>query len=448
MSKVKKLRWLFAIFGLLLVFSLIDYIYHRDRIYAGVFVDGLDIGGKKTSEAAELLGQKLQREQLPQREISLIFKENEWTVNFSKLGIVPDIEATIAEAHAVGREDYHFFSYLQRLSLKGRTANLMPNFIVDYQLFSSALAEAAKAIRQEPQDALFSLSEDRKKVEIIPDRVGRELDLTETLKRLEEGLENYTEMKTLYLAEMPAIAAITTAYLESLNVREPIATFSTTFTAEDINRNHNIRLAAKAIDKTLVFSGGRFSFNEVVGKATAQRGYREAPVIVGGELVEGIGGGICQVSSTLYNTILLANLSILERRNHGLAVAYLPPGRDATISYGWIDLQFLNDRNHAVWLRTFIDDNKLTVTFYGKKIPGHEVLILTTDLASIDAEEEIIMTAELPKGVREQLRKGQPGYQVTVWRIEKINGEEISREMLSQDSYRSVPYKYRVGTAQ
>ncbi|MBT9139798.1 MAG: Vancomycin B-type resistance protein VanW [Dehalococcoidia bacterium] len=285
-------------------------------------------------------------------------------------------------------------------------------------------------------------------MEIIPDKIGRELDLAATLAALSQGLENYSELESLSLAEMPLIAAITAAYLESLNVREPIAMFSTNFTAENLNRNHNIKLAAKAIDKTLVLSDGQFSFNEVVGKATAQRGYREALVIVGGELVEGIGGGICQVSSTLYNAILLADLSILERRNHALAVTYLPPGRDATISYGWIDLKFLNERNHAVWLRTFIDGNKLTVTFYGKTIPGHEVSILTTDLASIDAEEEIIMTPDLPKGVQEQLKKGQPGYHVTVWRVTKLNGEEISREMLSQDSYRSVPYKYRVGTAQ
>lgn len=448
MSREKRLRWLFAVFGILLLFSMLDYFYHRDRIYAGVFVDGLNVGGKKSDEAAELLREKFRREQLAHREISLIFQENEWSASFFELGIAPDIEATITEAHAVGREEYHFLSYLQRISLRGKAVNLMPNFTVDSGLFPLALAEAAEVIRQEPQDATFSLTADRKMVEIIPDKIGRELDLPATLAALEQALENYSEIKSLYLAETPVIAAITAAYLESLNVREPIATFSTTFTAEDANRNHNILLAAKAIDRKLVFSGGQFSFNEVVGKATSQRGYREAPVIVGGELVEGIGGGICQVSSTLYNTILLADLSILERRNHGLAVAYLPPGRDATISYGWIDLRFLNDRNHAVWLRTFVDGNKLTVTFYGKVIPGHEVLILTTDLVSIEAQEEIIMTAELPKGVREQLRRGQSGYRVTVWRVKKMNGKEISREMLSQDSYRSVPYKYRVGTAQ
>lgn len=448
MSKEKRLHWLFAVLSLLLLFLVADYFYHQDRIYAGIFVDGLDVGGKRTEEAAELLREKFRQERLADREISLIFQGNKWSGSFFELGIAPDIESTIAEAHAVGREEYHFFSCLQRFYLRNRTINLKPNFIVDSALFRQALAVAAKVIWQEPQDAIFALADDRKRVEIIPDKNGRELDFATTLAVLEQGLENYSEKKRLYLAEKPVTATITAAYLESLNVREPIATFSTTFAADDINRNHNIQLAAKAIDKTLVFSGDQFSFNKVVGKATAQRGYREAPVIVGGELVEGIGGGICQVSSTLYNTILLADLSIVERRNHGLAVSYLPPGRDATISYGWIDLKFLNDRNHAVWLRTFIDGNKLTVTFYGKVIPGHEVTILTTDLTSITAAEEIIMTADLPKGVRERLKKGQPGYHVTVWRVTKMNGEVISREMLSQDSYRSVPSKYRVGTAE
>lgn len=448
MDKEKRLRWLFVVFGMLLLFSVVDYFYHRDRIYAGVMVDGIAVGGKRTGEASELLRQKFRQEQLPYREIRLLFAGNQWSVSFSELGITPDIEASIAEAHAVGRNEYHFLSLLQRFSLKGKTVNLQPNFTVDLALFRSALAVAADIIWQKPQDAFFALADDRQLVEIIPDNAGRELDLLATLALLEQGLENYPALESLHLAEKQVTAAVTAAYLESLNVREPIATFSTTFAGEDANRNHNIQLAAAALDKRLVLSGSQFSFNEIVGKATTQRGYKEAPVIVGGELVEGIGGGICQVSSTLYNTILLADLSIVERRNHGLAVGYLPPGRDAAISYGWIDLKFLNDRNHAVWLRTFIDGNQLTVTFYGKVIPGHEVMILTTELASIKAAEEIIMTAELPRGVREQIKNGQPGYRVTVWRVIRMNGEEVSREMLSQDSYRPVPSKYRVGTAE
>jgi vancomycin resistance protein YoaR len=190
-------------------------------------------------------------------------------------------------------------------------------------------------------------------------------------------------------------AQLTAAHLDALRIREMIA-ISTTVISDSIpNRVHNIRLAAAALDGALVEPDQEFSFNQTVGKTGAEQGYKPAPVIVNRRLVEGIGGGVCQVSSTLYNAILLADLALVERANHSLTVGYLPPGLDATVSDGWLDLRFLNNRNHAVWIRTFIEGGNLTVSIYGDPIPGHEVKVIVTDREVIRQDVKYIETEEL-----------------------------------------------------
>ena len=255
-------------------------------------------------------------------------------------------------------------------------------------------------------NASFKLSADRKSVTIEPDKPGRTVDVSATYQSLVEVLQTTLRSPKVNLSVQAVEAEVTAADLESLQVTEEVASFSTTISGS-ANRLHNIRKAAAAIDQLLVLPGTVFSFNETVGATTAATGYRAAPIIQNGKIVDGIGGGICQVSSTLYNAVLLADLELVERRNHGVRVNYLPPGLDATVAYGSIDLKFRNNRSHALWLRTFIDGNKLTTTIYGTKIPGQEVKVYTTNVEIIPAGDKITKTAELPKGKRELVTIGQ-----------------------------------------
>lgn len=146
----------------------------------------------------------------------------------------------------------------------------------------------------------------------------------------------------------------------------PIAQYTTYFDAAHLNRTENLRLAAKALDGKLLAPGERFSFNESVGERTVQAGYKEAMVIVGDAFVPGLGGGVCQVSSTLYNAVTLANLQIIERHPHSLPVDYVPPGHDATVSYPILDLKFRNNRKVPILIRSIVAENTLTFQLYEK----------------------------------------------------------------------------------
>jgi len=154
----------------------------------------------------------------------------------------------------------------------------------------------------------------------------------------------------------------------NLTVQEPIpiAQYSTNFDSTLVNRTENIRIAAKALDGKLLAPGEQFSFNESVGERTNEAGYKEALIIVGNTFTPGLGGGVCQVSSTLYNAVLLAHLEIIERHRHTLSISYVPPGQDATVSFPMLDLKFRNSTDAHLLIRSFIEGNTLTFQLYEK----------------------------------------------------------------------------------
>ncbi|MBY7143819.1 VanW family protein [Virgibacillus sp. NKC19-3] len=145
---------------------------------------------------------------------------------------------------------------------------------------------------------------------------------------------------------------------------QEIGSYVTTFKEGNAERSHNIELAAEAINNVVVFSGKTFSFNEVVGERTEERGYMRAPVIVKGELAEDVGGGICQVSSTLYNAVDLEGIEIVERYEHSRSVPYVPPGRDATVSWWGPDFAFKNTYNQPILLRAKAENGNMVVRVY------------------------------------------------------------------------------------
>jgi vancomycin resistance protein YoaR len=434
--------------AILILISLLfaDYLYHRQRIYSGVSIGGITVGGMTVDEACLHLNSKLMQEGFTDKPLFFSLDESNWTFSLAELGVNTSLQCCL-DAYHTGRGRYHLFSYPARIGLVFKNINIPLSFSVDEDRFSSSLSGIQEEVRLEALEARLGLTDDKQKVVIVPEKYGRELDLDTTRQRLTEALTSYPTLPEVELAVMNVQAKVTAAYLETLRVREEIATSTTVFSHAIPNRVHNIRLAAASLDGALVEPDQEFSFNQTVGVTGAEQGYKPAPVIVNRRLVEGIGGGVCQVSSTLYNAILLADLALVERANHSLTVGYLPPGLDATVSDGWLDLRFLNNRNHAVWIRTFIEGSSLIVRLYGDPIPGHEVKIIVTDREVINQDVKYIETEELPEGVTEKNKNGQPGYRVTVWRITYIDGEEIRREKISRDVYTPVPDEYRIGVS-
>ncbi|MBT9173604.1 MAG: Vancomycin B-type resistance protein VanW [Syntrophomonadaceae bacterium] len=430
----------------LLLLVVADYFFYRDRIYPGVYLYGINVGGLAKIQAGQLVQKKVDREELLRTTVLFQYNEKAWSYTCGELGMAVDWADTLARAFAAGRNRPVMLNYPERVSLLLKPVKLPLSFVVDRTQFSQALAPAAQLIEREPQEARFVLAEDGVAVKIAPEIPGRSLLMEETRQLLENSFEAYGAPGTLPLLVREIKTARTALDLRKLRVHAEVASFSTEFALSLPGRVHNIRLAASALDEFVLKPGDEFSFNAVVGEAGAAQGYLPAPVIVAGEIVEGFGGGVCQVSSTLYNAMLLAGLQLVERTAHSLAIGYLPPGRDAAVVYGWQDLKFFNNQNHGIWIRTFADGNSLTVRLFGEPTPGKQIKVLTTDLEVIPRSTQYTETDSLAAGTRVNVKKGQDGYRVAVWRITYLNGMELGRELLSRDFYRPVPAEVQIGT--
>lgn len=441
--------WLKKTTAALLVMALLvtlDYACQRNRVHFGVSLLGVSLGGLEKDEAGRKIAELWEKTWRESEEICFSFNNESWSIRGEELGVSLALEETLAAVYSIGREKNFILSYPQRMALLISPVQAVPQFTVDKDKFAGALEPIAAKLRKDPVDARFALDEGKKYVRVIPESDGVEVDLEATLKSLYSYLEKLPNGGSVEVCTLEVPAKVRAKDLEKLGVEEEVASASTLISASSPNRKHNIALAASLIDGYLLLPGEVFSFNGVVGETTAEKGYKTAPVIVNRQLVDGVGGGICQVSSTLYNAALLAGLEIKERANHSLPVGYLPPGLDATVAFGWLDLKFVNNTNHGIWIRSFLENDVLTVSLYGSPVPGREIRVFTTDLVTIAPKTRIIETTDLPPGEKELVNKGQPGYRVNVWRAFYQDGEEIKKEKLSNDYYHPVEAEYRVGT--
>jgi len=204
---------------------------------------------------------------------------------------------------------------------------------------------------------------------IRPERPGRRLDRTSFEERFYAYFYGDGEA-VIEPPVRPVPAKVDGELLAGLH-EKVIGRYVTYYNPRNRNRSHNIELAARTLDSTVVFPGETFSFNRTIGRRTVERGYREAPVIVRGELSEGVGGGICQVSSTLFNAVDNAGLQIVERYTHSRHVAYVPPGRDATVSWYGPDFVFRNTLNQPVLIRSFAANGTMRVVLYSTESVRH-----------------------------------------------------------------------------
>ena len=198
-----------------------------------------------------------------------------------------------------------------------------------------------------------------------------------------------------------------------------LATYRTKY-VNNPNRTTNLRIAASKMDGTVIVPGGTFSFNSVVGPRTASRGYKAAAIYSEGTVVDDVGGGICQVVTTLYNSAIQANMDITERRNHSFMPTYVGPGYDATVVYGSQDFKFKNTRDYPIKILASVEDGYCTVSIYGLR---------TDNEYDVSIETDIIKT--MPK----KTKTGSTGYVVDSYRVVKQNGELISKEKISRDTY-------------
>lgn len=299
--------------------------------------------------------------------------------------------------------------------------------VIGVEKAKAKLEKLTGGVTREPQDAKFSISGN--KVIIIPSREGVGVNIDKAVEDMNKvaGKKQAYE-RDLLLTSHTTAPKMTTEKAQSMGIKEKITSYTTTYGALARARVSNIHLLTKSLDGMILAPGETFSFNKAMGPRTAGKGYKEAPVILNGKLVPGLGGGVCQVATTMFNSVFFAGLPVLERRNHSFYISKYPTGRDASVSYPYPDLKFKNDTGAHILIKGYLSSNSVTVSLYGTD-PGRKVNYSTSGFSGITAFPiERVADPNLEQGVENIVDVGETGKQVTVYRTVSKNGKVLFKD--------------------
>lgn len=495
--KIHPRAYIFIGIGLLLLILLVFTfrINAYDKIYPGVSVRGINIGGLSKEAAQEKISKEYAGA-LSEKTFALRLEDREKTFSAEDIGAWADAAKTAENAYNFGR-DKGFFKKINAYFEKKKA--IEPVCGADSEKIISMIDEISDGLETPVKEESFSLSgttliiengksgravnrekaekETEKNVFLlsekpitlkIEDAEPKEVDAEEFYQKivsaeknayyerengeivvrdgfpkidvskekikeaLKSGKDKYEIQVTI---TQPKVSA---AELKALLFRDNMGSWTSKFSASNRGRTANVKLAASRINGVTLLPGEVFSYDKTIGSRTAANGYHVAGVYVGNKVEEGIGGGICQTSSTLYSAVLYSNLEIVSRTSHSLPVSYMPPGQDATIAEGSIDFKFKNNTDYPVKIVCQTGSSSVTCSIYGVKTPGQTVELVNTKTA--DYQPKITRTVDdsIPVGFKKIKQKGAPGFAYSSRRIVKINGVEQKSENLTRSSYKAL----------
>ena len=494
----------------LIVFSVIFSLLNvtNDKILNKVSVMGIDIGGMSREEAKETIEEIVENKL--SEELTLKKDDYETTINAAQINAQYDVETAINKAYDIGKNgnivtnNYSIlfnmlfgneiecnFSYDQELlnkkiedvssklpgavvqssyyiededlvivkgtkglsikedELKNNILSQMQNIIQKYSIVEIPtkevepeaidLAKIREEIHKEPQDAYVSKN---------PTTVHAHVNGVDFAISIEEAQEILAEDKEEYI--IPLKITVPEKTIEDLGEEafpDELSSYSTRYDPSNLNRSNNIEISAEKIDGTIIMPGETFSYNQTVGERTIAEGYKAAGAYAGGRVVQDVGGGICQTSSTLYNAALLANLEIVDRSNHQFLTSYVSAGRDATVSWGSIDFKFKNSREYPIKIEARAKNGVCEMSIYGiKEEKEYKVEIESNVLSYIPYTTKYENDSSLAEGKEVVEQSGYNGCTSEAYRVLKLNGEVVSRTLLSKDTYDPMTRIIRRGT--
>ena len=487
--------------GILFVFIiLVVFTIGYGKIYNGVKINGVEVGGLSQIEATNILNEHYKN--LSNIDVSLYSEEGDISFKAQDVNAVFDSDKAAEVAFNMGRDGNFFEKVFYGLKYRFSNQEIKYDVSVDAKKFDKQVDLVARELGNEVVQPSFVRQGDRLivntgttgvkvehavvrqnvidelnylrgvNIEIKTNKVAPEkVDIDKIQNAIKKNVQNaeyisdtgvlvdqIIGIEIADLEEAKKIAESVTeegmqfsiplkitlpettidSVLEEL-FEDTLSTYTTYFNVNEKERTENVKLAAESINNVILMPGQEFSYNNVVGERSTERGYKIAKVYQAGQVVDGLGGGICQVSSTLYNAVVKADLEVLERKNHSLPVSYVKLGRDATVVYGVLDFRFRNNQQYPVRIETSISGGSLKIDICGIKT-NHErtVDIETETVAILPFAEKSIEDASLPMGTSNIIQTGKKGYKVKSYRVTKENGVEVERKLISTDTYSPI----------
>ena len=455
MNTKKRFKWL-IITGVVILIGLslgtIGYMYTQvtafENVFAeNVYIEDLAVGGLTKEEAKAKLEQTIS-DQISKQILVFTNEERSLEVPFTDLGITYNINETLDKAFNVGRDENFFTKYdIAKNGLETKQVFELSRSI-DESKIDDALKTCADKFYVEPINATL----ERKNKQFITTKEvnGVALDISATKEKALAILNEITDSdahKIEVEAVMEEVIPEWTAH-SLQDVQTLVSSFSTSYNNASANRNENLKVASKKITRMLL-PDEVFYLSNQLEPFTAKEGYKNAGTIVNGKIEDSLGGGICQVASTLYNAVLLTDLEVVARQNHSLTVSYVPLGRDATYNTGTIDFKFKNNSNYPIFIESYCENNQVIVNIYGHKSLKSEYDIkfeskITEvipapatkyeDDATLDEGKEVVETTAID------------GKRVNLYKLYYKNGVLEKRVLVNSSYYRARAAVIKRGT--
>lgn len=418
-----------------------------NTIEKGVYIGDIDVSGMTTLEAEDAVNNYIDS----LRAKNIVFNalnNNTVTVTADELGISWANSSVVDEAGELGKAGNIVQRYKALKDLEHQNEVFPIELAFDDAAIRQIIDEQCLQYNVEAVDGTL----ERVDGEFVyqPGQTGVEINVAESVETISSYLTGEWDKEDTTIDLVADTVQPRGTEEELAKVKDVLGTFTTSYSTSGANRSGNVKNGASKVNGTLLYPGDAFSMYETVSPFTEENGYYLAGSYLNGLVVESLGGGICQVSTTLYNAVLLAELEVTERSNHSMIVSYVDPSADAAISGTTKDFKFVNNQDYPIYIEgSTSSDKHITFTIYGcetrpagRKVSYESKVISRTDPTG----EKVVADGSLPAG-SVSVQSAHTGYVAELWKVVTVDGVEESRTQVNKSTYAAVPRTASVGTA-
>lgn len=416
----------------------------KNKVCDGIFIGRTEVSGLTRKEAMKRVEE--QEARYGQKNITFEAEGQQANATLKELGFeIRNEEKLIEEAMKYGKEGGVIHRYLKVRKLNKEKKVLQPKYAVQKEAASGILNERVSGLLTGATDAVITRSDEE--FLITDEKDGVELDMEATLQKLSKFLNKEWEGESGTISVVEKVQKPRVTKKQLSEVQDLLGSFST-YCGSGTDRVKNIQVGTGRLNGKVLMPGEELSAGAAMRPFTAETGYVEAGAYENGEIVKDIAGGICQVSTTLYNAAIYAELEVTSRQPHSMVVNYVKPSRDAAIAGDYKDLKFKNNTEYPIYIEGYVAGGIIHFNIYGKETrpEGRKVEFVSETLSKEEIVKKYVEDPELELGQIVKPSGGHTGGDARLWKVVYENGKEVSREVFNKSTYKPSVHKIRVGT--
>lgn len=448
---MKKLAIIFPVTFFVMVIGMLSGMYFQvnaksndKQISEGIYIESVYIGGMTEEEANIALEAYI--EEVNAKSFTFTAGDKQIVVAASELGVDVTNKDVVKEAMSVGKTGSLLKRYKDLTDLEHGDLVLKLDFSIDKELVTTLLNDNISNI--DTKAVNNGLTREEGEFVYVPGTTGVAVNVGPSVALIEEYVADEWNGEDAVMELSAQITEPKGSEEELAQIKDLLGSCNTNFRTSVAARITNINVATSRINGTVLYPGEVFSVNETILYRNKENGYEKAGSYEGGQTVQSYGGGVCQVSTTLYNAVIYAELEIVERQNHSMTVAYVPLAMDAAIAGDYLDFKFKNNQEYPIYIEGYTQGKDLYFNIYGVETrPANRTIEFETTVLETMDPGTMFTAVELPVGTVTQTQSKHIGYRTQLWKIVKEDGVVVSKEKFNTSNYRSSPKILAIGIA-